>query len=138
MPKKITNKGRNCCVVCFYNQVVEKHHPKGRKEVYVMQTIEGENFETEDKRVVDALMARILQRVWGEKDVPISTTRYLYTDYRYIDPDDYYYVCPNCHKLIHHYGYTLKELWASSRKGTGLTWEENPPKRGEQHVDTSK
>ena len=90
------------CSICGYSLYVEKHHPEGKQKFMVYR--KGLGLTADIIKIVsdefdDILHERLLSEGYSN-----------YIESNYIKPDNWLYLCPNCHKLHHKMGYTLEEI----------------------------
>tara|TARA_Y100000034_G_scaffold132088_1_gene194253 strand:+ start:1109 stop:1531 length:423 start_codon:yes stop_codon:yes gene_type:complete len=80
---------RNVCCMCGYFLCVDKHHPEGKVDKILLR----------DRTLIDADLYKKSDNHLYLKIIPVHK-----------NPENYIYLCPNCHMLVHRKKFSLEEL----------------------------
>lgn len=92
------------CIVCGYTHYVEKHHPDGKEHICTFVRRSGEDadvnmFNMPSEEVSGAFLQK-------KKEEGYS----MYKSSKHIKPDEWIYLCGNCHNLVHKKGLSIDEI----------------------------
>ena len=95
---------KKACVVCGFEHYVEKHHPDGKHTIITFSRKVDKNADVETFSLTsDEVSGGFLQK---KKEEGFST----YFDKKHINPDDWIYLCGNCHNLVHRKSLSIDEI----------------------------
>lgn len=99
--KKHQDKEYNPCEVCTFDLVTDKHHPDGAEKVFVAlppRSMPGAEVE----HIYNDELHRLPELEAADYEIRIERM--------HRNPDNYVYLCPNCHAIHHRTGTSIRTL----------------------------
>lgn len=93
------------CIICGHNEYVEKHHPDGTIIIHRFINKKSKNYT--DIKLIDEESNS--QSIYHDKFVSQGIMKKQILK-KYKNKDNWVWMCPNHHRLLHKYNLTIEEL----------------------------
>ena len=103
----MSDKKYEPCIICGYSHYTEKHHPDGKKEIFIIYDKETKKEMIYDLSLEEESTKLIKDMQWisNNGDRYISSRKSIH-----INPDNSMSLCANCHSLVHRRNMKIEEI----------------------------